>query len=45
MDRDVNPNLLPPETTPFVGAERPRFSFRETDYWLQGGNVGLEYRW
>jgi hypothetical protein len=45
IDRDVNPNLLPPETTPFVGAERPRFSFRETDYWLQGGNVGLEYRW
>jgi hypothetical protein len=50
IDTDVNPNLLPPESTPFTGAERPRFSFeddlyRQTDYWLQGTNLGAEYRW
>jgi hypothetical protein len=45
IDLDVNPNLLAPETTPFVGALRPRFAFRETDYWLQGINLGAEYRW
>ncbi len=49
IDRDVNPNLLPPETVPFTGAARPRFdfvdNFRQTDFWLQGANLGAEYRW
>jgi len=45
IDPDVNPNLLPPETVPFTGALRPRFAFRETDYWIQGVNLGAEYRW
>ncbi len=45
IDTDLNPNLLPPETIPFVGALRPRFTFRETDYWVQGVNLGAEYRW
>lgn len=49
IDGDVNPNLLPPETVPFAGAERPRFdfenNFRQSDYWAQGVNLGAEYRW
>ena len=45
IDQDVNPNLLPPETVPFTGATRPRFTFNETDYWLQAVNLGAEYRW
>jgi len=45
IDPQVNPNLLPPETVPFTGAARPRFAFRETDYWVQGLNLGAEYRW
>lgn len=45
IDQDVNPNLLPPETVPFTGAARPRFTFNETDYWLQAVNLGAEYRW
>lgn len=42
---DVNPNLLPPEVAPFVGAERPAFAWDSTDYWVQGISVGAEYRW
>ncbi len=45
IDLDVNPNLLPPETAPFVGALRPEFNFNETSYWLHGLNLGAEYRW
>ena len=45
IDTDVNPNLLPPETVPFTGALRPKFTFRETDFWMQGVNLGAEYRW
>ncbi len=49
IDRDVNPNLLPPESVPLTGALRPRFdfvdNFRQTDYWIQGLNLGAEYRW
>ena len=45
IDLDVNPDLLPPEIDPLVGPLRPEFVFRETDYWIQGLNVGLDYRW
>ena len=49
IDRDVNPNLLPPESIPFTGAARPRFdfvnNFRQSDFWVQGINLGAEYRW
>lgn len=44
IDLDVNPNLFPPEVNPFVGPERPRFMFRETDFWAQGFNVGADFR-
>ncbi len=42
---DVNPNLLPPVADPFSGANRPAFAFDTTDYWIQGINLGGEYRW
>lgn len=45
IDLDVNPDLLPPEFDPFAGALRPHFEFRDTDFWAQGLNVGLQYGW
>jgi len=42
---DLNPNLLPPPTDPFSGSQRPAFAFDNTDYWVQGFNVGGEFRW
>ena len=40
IDRDVS--QLPPEAP--AGAQRPEFAFRTNDYWTQGMNFGLEYR-
>ncbi len=45
IDLDVNPDLLPPETTSLEGALRPRFQFRDTDFWAQGMNFGLHVAW
>ena len=45
ISRDLNPNLFPPEADPLTGALRPEFAFDTTDYWVQGINVGGEYRW
>lgn len=45
IDRDVNPELLPPPADPITGAQRPGFAFDTTDYWVQGLNFGFEYRW
>ena len=45
IDLDVNPNQLPPPIDPLVGVARPEFRFDTTDYWVQGLNFGLEYRW
>ena len=45
IDRDVNPDLLPPEIEPFTGPDRPQFAFRETDIWANGINIGLDLRW
>jgi len=44
IDLVVNPDLLPPPDG-FAGAERPRFEFRDADFWAQGLRVGLEGRW
>jgi len=44
IDLDVNPDLLPPEEG-LEGALRPRFEFRDTDFWAQGIRVGLEGTW
>lgn len=45
IDTDVNPDLLPPEASPFTGSLRPRFAFRDSDFWAHGWNVGMDYRW
>jgi hypothetical protein len=45
ISRDLNPDLLPPPADPFTGSQRPAFAFDTTDYWVQGLNAGLEYRW
>lgn len=45
IDRDLNPNLLPPENTPLAGLERPEFQFVESDLWVNGLNLGLERTW
>ncbi len=47
IDPVVNTNLVPTSTT-FGnpgGPARPAFNFRETDFWAQGVNVGLQLRW
>jgi hypothetical protein len=46
IDLDVNPDYLPgpPDIGP-EGAPRPAFAFAPTDFWAQGLNVGLDYRW
>ena len=45
IDRDVNPNLIPPASQPITGALRPEQSFVWTDFWAQGFSVGLEGHW
>ena len=45
IDTRVNPNLFPPEQVPFSGPLRPRFVFDDTDFWAQGLNFGVDYRW
>ena len=45
IDLDLNPGLLPPELNPLTGPLRPEFAFRESNYWVQGLNLGLDYRW
>lgn len=45
ISTDINPNLFPPEATPFTGALRPEFAWRETDFWAQGLSFGGDFRW
>jgi hypothetical protein len=42
IDRAVNLSQNP---GPIVGPARPAFAFHRTDYWAQGLNFGLQYRW
>jgi hypothetical protein len=42
IDTDVNASQFPPGT--LEGAARPKFVFHTTDFWAQGFNAGLEYR-
>jgi hypothetical protein len=44
IDTDVNPNLFPEEANPFSGPLRPRFTFRETDFWTHGITFGGDLR-
>ncbi len=45
IDTDINPALLPTALNPVTGALRPAFAFQESDYWVQGVNLGLERKW
>ncbi len=45
IDRDVNPDQLPPPIVPMAGALRPEFSFQESSYWVHGLSFGIEGRW
>lgn len=46
IDLNVNSRLLPNDDRPPGGDMRhPQFVFQETDFWAQGINVGLDYRW
>lgn len=45
ISTDVNPNLFPPEATPFSGPLRPEFAWRESDFWAHGLSFGGDFRW
>lgn len=38
----LNPDAIAPPLDPTA---TPDFAFNETDYWIQGLNLGLDYRW
>jgi hypothetical protein len=45
IDRDLNPNLFPPETPIVTNNLRPEFDLTYDDFWAQGLTVGLEGKW
>jgi hypothetical protein len=48
IDTALNRNQLPPDLArrlPVGGPARPLFVFRSQDFWAQGANVGLEFRY
>jgi hypothetical protein len=46
IDLEVNPELIPSQSVTGDGLPaRPQLVFRDTDMWVQGMNVGLEYQW
>jgi hypothetical protein len=47
IDRTINISQVPTAVGPgsLVGPARPAFSFHETDFWAQGVNFGLEFRY
>lgn len=44
IDLNINPNLLPPVITT-DGANAPSFAWNDSNYWVQGVNFGLDWRW
>jgi len=42
IDTELNASQFPPGE--LVGAPHPEFRFQTTDFWAQGLNFGLEYR-
>jgi hypothetical protein len=44
IDRTVNSNQLPPPL-PVSGPTRPNLTLRESDFWVQGLRIGLEFRY
>jgi hypothetical protein len=45
INRDINPNLLPPEDPVVTTHLRPDLHICYADYWAQGMNFGLEGKW
>jgi len=45
IDTTVNPNLLPPENPTQTAFLNPRFTFQDSDYWVQGLSLGGDFRW
>ncbi len=47
IDLGINPTQLPTAAGPgvLVGPARPAFTFRDTDFWAHGINLGLEFQW
>jgi hypothetical protein len=49
IDRAVNttqiPSITNPGGSPLVGSPRPLPLFRHTDYWAQGVNFGVRFKW
>jgi hypothetical protein len=45
IDRVVNPTFIPLNGTAPMGPARPSFALRDTDFYAQGVNFGLEFRW
>ena len=47
VDSEINRTQIPPPIGPgaLVGPARPAFPFHETDFWAQGVNLGLEFRY
>jgi hypothetical protein len=48
IDTTLNRNMLPPDLArrlPVNGPTRPLFVFRSQDFWAQGANVGVEFRY
>jgi hypothetical protein len=43
VDLVINPTQLPPGT--LQGPARPAFTFKSSDFWAQGVNFGLEFRY
>jgi hypothetical protein len=43
IDLGVNPTQLSGGT--LAGEPRPAFAFQESNFWVQGVNAGIEYRW
>jgi hypothetical protein len=45
VNRVVNPTGIPLNGSTLQGAAQPSFAFRSTDFYAQGVNFGLEFRW
>lgn len=44
IDTDINPGLIPIETSPLTGPLRPQFIFRQTDFFAHGFTAGADFR-
>jgi len=44
IDPVVNTQLLPPVVPPVTGPQRPAFPNHDSDLWVQGLNLGIEWR-